>query len=264
MRNKKQILYICVAVVVLLGVIFMLNYIKNAPFRWSRSVCEAIRLEDTETALQLIDEGARKGYSMDTLSEPPALLWSFLEQSPQTPLQVACIYGSYPVAEQLFANGASAKAQKDGSTREPVFCVLCRAYSLDDAALIQLLIDHGAVFNDEQFGDAMMAQAAFRSPYIPGTGEDNSSGSRVYSAETAEGIADVFLLLSEYGNCYATNEAGQNPLHCAVMMENWHLVSVLIEKFDYALDTQDIHGQTAYDLAVESGAEEEILSKLMP
>lgn len=261
---RKKTLYICVAVVVLLGVIFMLNYIKNAPFRWSRSVCEAIRQENTETALQLIEEGVRKGYSMDTLSESPSRIWTFLEQTPQTPLQAACMYGNYPVAQQLFANGASAKAQKDGSTRESVFCVLCRAYKPTDAALIQLLIDHGAVFNDRQFGDAMMVQAAFRSPYIPGTDADSSPESQIYSAETAEGIADVFLLLSEYGNCYATNGAGQNPLHCAVMMENWHLVSILIEKFDYALDAQDIHGKTAYDLAVESGAEEEILSRLMP
>lgn len=109
MHAKKISLFICVVIALLLVVGCLLLYVNNAPFRWSRNLCDAIRLGETDKALQLIDTGIEKGYSLDTLSEHPSFIWSLLEATPLTPLQAACKNGNYSVAEKLLKEGTGVR-----------------------------------------------------------------------------------------------------------------------------------------------------------
>lgn len=261
MRKKWLFIVILICVLTMsICVCFM-----DASYRWSGRLCEAIRASDTALALQLIDEGVQKGYSMDTLSMRPSRLWSFLENVPETPLQIACENGNYLVAERLLVEGASVRPVEGGSSREPLFCVILKHYDSDDGKLIQLLLDHGALLYDHQLEDHFLLEAVKRIPKQYVGEKDPETGSFYddkYSEEVAKGITEVFLLLSEYGDCYDTDGSGKNPLHWAAIMGNWYLVEVMVLRFDYRMDAEDIHGNTAFDLAAEEGAPDYILELL--
>lgn len=250
--------------ILLLCILLALTYTAaTSAYRWSGKLCEAIRKGDTSAALELIEEGARKGYSMDTLSKYPSPLWSALESTPQTPLQVSCVYGNYSVAERLLKSGAAVYPAEGGIPTSPVLCVIRRHYLPDDRALIQLLIEHGASLDDDAYGP-LITDAAFRSPRDFSAEPDPVTGSYPYSEIAAKGIADVFLLVSECRDCYAVNGANRNALHCAAVMGNWPLVEILATQFHFPLDAEDINGKTAYELASESGASKDILDLLIP
>ena len=108
-----------------------------------------------------------------------------------------------------------------------------------------------------------MVNAAFRAPRDFNAAADPNSG-YPYDEAVAEGITEVFLLLAEHCNSNVVDGAGRTPLHCAALMENWHLVRVLASEFDYAPDAKDINGKTAYDFAKESNAPKDVLELLRP
>lgn len=263
MNKKLTIRIFLLAVAIGLAGIAIAAYIQTAPYRWSGELCEAIRRGNTKDALQLIEEGTDKGYSMDTLSGYPSHIWTALESTPTTPLQSACIYGNYAVAQQLLVSGATVHPAEGGNPTEPVLCVIRRAYSSDDLALIRLLIQHGAVLEDDTSG-VLITDAAFRAPLDFRAKPDSVTGKYPYNETVAKGIADVFLLLAEHRDCYAVNGANRNALHCAAAMGNWYLVEILILQFEFPLDAEDADGKTAYDLAQACGASENLLTLLRP
>lgn len=264
MKLKKVFPYILWVVIALLIFVFITTYVKSSQFRWSQKVCNAIRLGETETALQLIDKGIQKGYNLNTLSDQPSFFWTLIETTPLTPLQAACKYGNYVVAEKLVESGAVPKAIDGGLSTEPILCILRRAYSPDDKALIQLLLDNGAVLSCNDGLENVLTNAAQRAPQDFNAKVDSVTGLYPYDEAVAKGITEVFLLLAEYCDGKTTNEAGRTPLHCAVLMGNWHLVRVLVSEFDYSLNAEDMSGNTAYDLAIENEAPNNILSLLTP
>lgn len=259
---RKFVPYICIMIIILLICGILLIHMSNKPFRWSQNLCEVIRLGDTDKALLLIDEGIRKGYDLNTLSERPSFLWSLLESTPQTPLQAACKHGNYAVAEKLLENGAEPIPVNGGLSTEPLLCVLRRQYLSNDKAIIQLLLDHGAVLSRNSGIDNTLTSAAQRAPRNFDATPDSNTGVYPYDETVAKGITEVFLLLAEEYDDDAVNEAGRTPLHCAVMMKNWYLVRVLVAEFSYSLDAKDMNGNTAYDLAVENEAANDILDLL--
>lgn len=261
MRNNNYYQIIAVILVICLFGLALFAYLSLSPYRWSAQLYEAIRQENTETALALIEEGQKKGYSPDTLNTYPSFLMSMLEATPQTPLQAACRYGNLDVVLALLEAGASVRPAEGGIRTEPVFCVIRRHWSSSDAEIIRLLIAHGATLEDDDFGP-LITDAAFRAP-LDFCAEPNSvTGQYPYSEAAACGITETFLLLAEYKDCYVENGAQRNALHCAAIMANWPLVKVLATEFNYPLDAKDIDGKTAYDLADEAGATEIVLDLL--
>lgn len=260
-RGVVCILLLCILIA--LTSVAAITCSRNSAYRWSSKLCEAIRQGDTNAALELVKEGASKGYSMDTLNKYPSYLWSALESTPRTPLQVSCEYGNYLVAAQLLESGATVYPAEGGIPTSPVLCVIRRHYLPDDQALIQLLIRHGASLDDDEYGP-LITDAAFRSPRDFSAEPDPVTGNYPYSEIAAKGIADVFLLVSEYRDCYDVNGASRNALHCAAVMGNWPLVEILITQFSFPLDAEDIDGKTAYELALERGASKDILDLLIP
>ena len=260
-RRVFWILLLCILII--LTSILVVTYSRTSAYRWSSKLCKAIQQGDTNTALELVEVGISKGYSMDTLNKYPSYIWSALESTPRTPLQVSCECGNYLVAAQLLDAGATVYPAKGGIPTSPVFCVIRRHYLPDDQALIQLLIQHGATLEDDEYGQ-LIIDAAFRSPRDFSAEPDPVTGKYPYSEIVATGIADVFLLISAYRDCYAVNSANQNALHCAAAMGNWPLVEILTTQFDFPLDAEDIYGNTAYSLALESGASSKMLDLLIP
>lgn len=258
--HSKKMLYIWLVIVALLA---LLICTYNSPFRWSRSVCEAIRVENTEKALRLIDKGIRKHYNLNTLSERPSFFWSLLEATPQTPLQAACKKGNYAVAEKLLRNGAKPVSVEGGIDTEPLLCILQRSYLPNDKALVQLLIDYGATLmcnNGSRYN--LLTNAAFRSPRNFAAEKDANTGMYPYDETVAREITEVFLLLADEQDVNTTNDAGRTSLHCAAMMENWCLVRTLVTEFGCSLEIEDINGKTAYDIAAENEAPSDILDLL--
>lgn len=256
--NVQRILFF--VIVGLVGIV-ILSFISLAPYRWSGQLCEAIKENDTETAVTLIAEGKEKGYSMDTLSAHPSPLHIMLETTPETPLQTACSHGNLDVVRTLLDAGASVRPADGGIQTEPVFCVIRKAYSPSDADIIRLLIAHGAVLKDDAYG-SLITDAAFRAPLNFRAEPDSVTGEYPYDEMAAQGITEVFLILAEYRDCYTVNGADRNALHCAVLMGNWSLTETLAREFDFPLDAKDIDGKTAYDLAKEQGASERLLELL--
>jgi len=262
MYRKKTVLYICIVIAALLVFALLLTYMRNKPYQWSRNICDAIRVGDTDKALQLIDNGIRKGYDLNTLSECPSFLWILLEATPQTPLQAACKYGNYTVAEKLLENGAEPTSVNGGLNSDPLLCILRRQYLPNDKVLIQLLLNYGADANRNSGMDNIWTNAAQRAPRKFNAATDPNTGIYPYDETVAKGITEVFLLLSEGYVDDAVNEAGRTPLHCAIMMKNWYLTRVLVAEFSCSLDAKDLNGNTAYDLAVENEAPHDILGLL--
>ena len=263
MHSKKNVRCICIVIAAFFAFIILLTYMSNKSFRWSRNVCDAIRLGDTDKALLLIDKGICKGYNLNTLSEHPSFLWTLLESTPQTPLQAACKKGNYAVAEKLLENGAEPVSADGGIDTEPLLCVLERSYLPNDKEIVQLLIDYGADLScDNGSRNNLLTNAAFRAPRDFDAEKDAKTGTHPYDETVARGITEVFLLLADGNDGDTANEAGRTPLHCAAMMENWYLVRVLVAEFSYSLDAKDMNGNTAYDLAVENKAPHDILNIL--
>lgn len=263
MDKKRTIRILLLVMAIGLASVAVAVYACTEPYRWSGALCEAIRQGDTNAALQLIEDGTDKGYSMDTLSTYPSPMWAALESTPTTPLQAACIHSNYTVAQQLLAMGATVHPAEGGLSTEPILCVIRRAYSPEDLALIRLLVQHGAALEDDASG-VLITDAAFRAPLNFHTEPDSVTGEYPYDETVAKGITDVFLLLAEHRDCYVVNGAGRNALHCAAAMGNWYLVTVLTTQFDFPLEAEDINGKKAYDLAQEQGASEELLTLLRP
>ena len=260
--NRKKALYICIVIAVLLLLAFLLIYMHNRPYRWSRNVCDAIRVGDTDKALLLIDNGIRKGYDLNTLSERPSFLWRLLEATPQTPLQVACKYGNYSVAAKLLENGAEPTSVKGGINSDPLLCVLRRHYLPNDKELVQLLLNYGSDVSHDNGMDNIWTNAAQRAPRNFNAAVDPNTGAYPYDETVARGITEVFVVLSEGYVDDAVNEAYRTPLHCAIMMQNWYLTRVLVKEFGCSLNAKDVNGNTAYDLALENGAPLDILDLL--
>ena len=264
MSNRKVFLYSCCVIVSITLILVILTITNNAPFRWSRKLCNAIRMEDTTQAIQLIVEGKEKGYSLNTLSEPPSFIWTLLETTPETPLQTACKYGNYIVAEKLILEGASVSSFDGGLSWEPILCVLNRVYMPNDKALVELLINNDAALYDDSNEFNPMIAAAYRAPLNFDAKPDTNSGKYPYDETVAKGISDVFMVLAEHYDCYTTDIVHRSPLHYAVLIKNWNLVCVLVNEFDYSLDSKDIYDKTAYDLAIEVDAPSTILQLLQP
>lgn len=138
-----------------------------------------------------------------------------------------------------------------------------RGYAPNDKALIQLLLDNDAVLCCDSGSNNTLFNAAFRAPRNFNAAPDPDTG-YPYDETVAEEITDVFLLLAEHCNSNGVGDAGRTPLHCAALMENWHLVRMLVAELDYAPDAKDINGKTAYDFAKESNAPEDVLELLQP
>ena len=264
MSRKKRMMYFFAVLAVLFTLTVVVAYINDAPFRWSRNLCEAIRVDDTDTALQLIDDGKIKGYSMDTLSERPSFIWTLLESSPKTPLQAACQSGNSLVVQRLLEEGASVQPVQGGLSTDPVLCVLHRPYAPEDLQIIQLLLDYGTESYGDFVGCSFVPAAAFRAPRNFSASPDPNTGKYPYDEAAAKGITDVVMLLSQHCDIYAVDGADRNALHCAVLMHNWHLVELLTTDFHFSLTASDVNGKTAYDLAQGSDAPQDILDLLKP
>ena len=261
---KKRLLFGAI-ILVAIGTIYLcvMMFISSAPYRWSGKLCEAIRRGDTESALNYVAEGKDKGYSMDTLSAYPSPLCGLAETAPCTPLQAACEYCNLTVAQQLLDAGASVYPSEGGIGTGLVYIVIRNHYSQDETQLLELLIQHGAPLEDDEY-DPLITDAACRSPRNFEAEPDPTTGAYPYDESVAKGITESFLLLVEHKDYYTVNGANRNALHCAVIMGNWPLAETLAIQFNFSLDAKDMNGKTAYDLAKEEGAPSHILDLLQP
>ena len=50
MSRKKRMMYFFAVLAVLFTLTVVVAYINDAPFRWSRNLCEAIRMDDTDAS----------------------------------------------------------------------------------------------------------------------------------------------------------------------------------------------------------------------
>lgn len=233
----------------------------NSAYYWSGALVSAIRAGNTETALELIDQGAGKGFSMDTYEYPETVITKFCEMDPRTPLRVACSMRNYEVAERLLQEGASATGYKGSERlgRSPVFEVILGAYSPADLPLLQLLHAYGASFDADEYDGAPIVSAVKRSSlYV------HDSFPSMSSEEITQGIAEIFVYLSQYTDCNVVDGGRRSALHNAAWYNNWYLCAILIQDYGFSIDLKDSFNKTPYDYAVESEAPDYILALLQP
>ena len=258
MKKYAALLIACCAVLAMAaGCIAYLN----SAFSWSGELVGAIRAGNTETALKLIDQGVDKGFSMDTYEYPVTVITKFAEMSPGTPLQVACSMGNYEVAERLLQEGASATGYKglERLGRTPVFEVILGPYAPADLPLLQLLHAYGASFAADEYDGAPIVAAVKRSSF-----HVHDSFPPMSSEEITQGIAEIFVYLSQYTDCHALDGGRRSALHNAAWYSNWYLCEILVRDYGFSIDAKDSFGKIPYDYAIESGAPEYILALLQP
>lgn len=257
---KKSAAFLIVGCAVLAMAAGCIAYLNSA-YYWSGELVSAIRAGNTETALELIDQGAAKGFNMDTHEYPETVITKFAEMDPRTPLRVACSMGNYEVAERLLQNGASANGYKglERLGRSPVFEVILGAYSPTDLPLLQLLHAYGASFDADEYDGAPIVSAVKRSSL-----HVHDSFPSMSSEEITQGIAEIFVYLSQYTDCNVLDGGRRNALHNAAWYENWYLCEILVQEYGFSIDMKDSFGKTPYDYAVESAAPDYILALLQP
>lgn len=260
MKREMMVAAICGILLFILIAATIVVY-QNSCYGWSSKLVEAIRRGDTDAALELIDKGVAREFSMDTYEYPPTWLTNMCEMWPETPLRIACNRRNYAVAERLLQEGASATGYAGARRlgRTPVFEVILRPYSPVDLPLLQLLHEYGAGFEYEKYDGYPIIEAVTRSCKVT-----QNDAPALTPDEISKGIAEVFLYIAEHTDCYVLDGGKRNALHNAALYNNWYLCRILAEDFAFPLDAVDFQGNTAYDHAVKNDAPEEILLLLEP
>lgn len=258
MKKYAALLIACCAVLAMAaGCIAYLN----SAYCWSGELVSAIRAGNTETALEMIDQGAAKGFSMDTYEYPETVITRFCEMSPDTPLRAACSFGNYEIAERLLQEGASATGYigSERLGRSPVFEVILGPYAPTDLPLLQLLHAYGASFDADEYDGAPIAAAVARSSLLV-----HDSFPPMSSEEITQGIAEIFVYLSQYTDCTVLDGGKRSALHNAAWYKNWYLCEILVQDYGFAIDAKDAFGKIPYDYAAESEAPDDMLALLRP
>lgn len=261
---KKALWMILAALTAALVLCTAYAALGGAENAWSRRLCRAIREGDANDALDLMDEGAERGYSMDALTHPRTLVSMLLETTIATPLETAICAGDVALARALLERGAcpdnsaTATIGGTGNNGAPVWYVLGPQYAPTDLPMLQLLAEYGATFAEDVPGDPLIHRAARRSAATCDLPEGGST-----PENAARGVTEVFRFLAQYKDVHVTVD-GQSVLHIAAGCGNWPLCRALVE--EYGLDTslRMADGRTAYDLALENGAPQELLARLIP
>lgn len=263
---KKTTKYALVTIIIIIAIIPILANVAFFAYTfwapscmWSQDLVDAIMNQDTDLALALIDEGKSKGYDMDAPTFNATVITSMCEMSPDIPLTVACQEKNLTVVERLLDEGASVNPE-DKHSWNYIYCVMMRGYSPRELAIISLLIERGAdvEFRNESLNERLVIKAVDRP--LHGTYRDEEMD----EDEVAAGIVEIFRYLAEYTDCYVTDGAGRNALHCAVLWHNWHLAEVLVTEYNFDISAKNLRGETAYDIALQEEAPENILALLNP
>lgn len=219
---------------------------------WSRSLCSAIDEGDTQAALTLIDKGVQRGFPMDTTEYPPSKMWTLLEQAVQTPLEKAVETRNLEVVQALLERGASARGVESGMP--PLWYVLNHPwYAPTDIPIMELLLAYGADFGDLDSPACMAARRSAVHSHL--TGEEDTP------ENAAAGVTEVFRFVAQYVNVHE-RIGTMTVLHTAAQQGNWLLCRALVEEYGLDVSTRMHNGNTAYDIAYEKGAPEEILALL--
>ena len=259
--KKKVLIFICAAVLLLVGLHSVLGGAENA---WSRRLCRAIRDGDTPAAIAIMDEGVARGFSVDALTLLRSFVNVLCEQTIETPLETAIRAKNLELARALLIRGAcpnssgTASVGGTGNNGAPVWFVLGAWYSPTDIPMLELLLEYGAAFEVDALGESMIRRAARRSAVncdLP-AGENTPENA-------ARGVTEVFRFIAQYCDVHET-VGGQSVLHIAATYQNWLLCRVLVEEYGVDTSLRMSDGRTACDIALENAAPEEVLILLSP
>lgn len=261
--KKKAVMIICAAVLLLalVGVHSVLGGAENA---WSRRLCRAIREGDTPTAVALMDEGVARGFSMDALTLPRTFVNVLCEQTIETPLETAIRAKNVELARALLERGAcpnnsgTASIGGTGNNGAPVGFVLGAWYAPTDLPMLELLLEYGATFDEDILVEPLIHRAARRSAQSCELPEGENT-----PENAARGVTEVFRFIAQYKDVHQI-AGGQSVLHVAATYRNWLLCRVLVEEYGIDRSLRMSDGRTAYDIALENGAPQELLSLLKP
>lgn len=259
--KKKAGLIICVVLLVLLGGCSMLGGAENA---WSRRLCRAIREGDAPAAIAIMDEGVARGFSMDALTLPRTFVNVLCEQTIETPLETAIRAKNVELARALLMRGAcpnnsgTASVGGTGNNGAPVWFVLGAWYAPTDIPMLELLMEYGATFEGDALSEPLIHRAARRSAQSCELPEGENT-----PENAARGVTEVFRFIAQYKDVHQI-AGGQSVLHVAATYRNWLLCRTLVEEYGIDTSLRTTDGRTAYDIAHENGAPEEILALLKP
>lgn len=258
---KKKVLWIICALLAAAVALGSLHAVLGgAENTWSRRLCRAIRDGDTPAALAMMDAGKERGYSMDALTLPRSFVNTLCEQTITTPLETALQARDVELAQALLERGAcpnqfgTTSIGGTGNNGAPVWYAFGAWYAPTDIPMLQLLLDYGADFSAEVWGEPHIIRAARRSAknsHLP-EGENTPENA-------AMGVTEVFRFVAQYTDVHVVY-AGRSALHIAAMYENWLLCRALVEEYGIDTSLKMADGRTAYDIALENGAPEELLT----
>ncbi|MBR3764089.1 MAG: ankyrin repeat domain-containing protein [Clostridia bacterium] len=230
---------------------------------WSRRLCAAIDAGDTERAIALMDEGMARGYSMDTLDHPHSFLNVICEIDRTTPLANAIRAGDVDSVRALLERGAcpnefgSTGAGGKGNGEAPLSCVLSNPlYARTDMEMLRLLLAYGADFSAGSVGTLCAMMAAHRRVDDSRQPEGENTPENV-----AAGVTEVFRFVAEHVDVHE-KWSGWTVLHMAAIRGNWLLCRVLVEEYGLDISARVYDGRSAYDMALERNAPEDVLELL--
>lgn len=243
-RLSKKVYFIIAGILIVIG-LHILIFMPNKTDR----LINAIEANDVAKVNELLETGL----DPNRTDKKPSVLWSFLETAPRRPLSIACDEGNIQIVQLLIDYGATAEYVKRTGW-SPLRATLFY-YHPDDVEIVKLLLEHGATPNDVDdmlpvFVAAKMIPKVFDAQKTNGT-----VFSTEYDQETAEGIAEIVMILLGDNSVNITNSSGQTLLMVAVKAENIHLVECLLDRgCDPGI--VDKYGKTALDYALELGYDE--------
>lgn len=243
MGKAIKTIFICVFLAVAIALIFPLVNLCQGWHNSSRLLAAIERENQPEVAV-LLEQGA----DPNRCDVTPGWFWTLLEVTPRQPLSVACFSGNLDIVKTLLEYGASANAIK-GTGISPLQETLLY-YKSDDVEIIELLLENGALIEDDDvFAAAKMVPQAFDP-----TMENGSVFAGVYDEDTAIGITTIVFRLLGERSVNSSDKLGKTLLIYGVQSGNTNLVRALLQT-GADVSAVDLQGKTALDYVVEQNNE---------
>ena len=186
MKKSQRLISLCLVALVPISLLFSGCFYNNQ----SNALISAIKNEDIETALTLLEDGVDPNQTDVT----PGWFWSFVEYAPRRPLSEACESGNLEIVQLLIDYGATAEV-REGTGWSPLRKTLFY-YQPDDVEIVRLLLENGAKIDCEEASALPMFWAASMQPKVYDKNKINGTVyAGGYDKETAESITEIVKML---------------------------------------------------------------------
>ena len=230
-----------------IGIVCLLLFIVDTPYRNSRRLQKAIVENDVEKVQELLSNGIDPNIP----EFYPGKWLRFFETHADTPLAIACEYGNYDIVKLLIDHGATTDVL-EYTGWSPLHRTLFK-YDRDDLKIVKLLLENGADLEMDE-GTIPLVTAVYMFPKTYSY-DNNKIVWGNYDDQAARDITEIVkLIIGDKTPNYQFS--GRTLLMTAIKNENIPLIKYFLS-FECDLNITGIHnGKTAYDYALETGNQE--------